>query len=45
MKRALTTLSLIALATVAYAGVEVTTNPRLHCVLPASAEIASALDL
>jgi len=45
MKRTLTALSLIALATVAYAGVEVTTNPDLHCLLPASPQIAGALDL
>jgi hypothetical protein len=45
MKKLLTALSLAVLATVSWAGVEVTTNPELACALPASPEIASALDL
>jgi hypothetical protein len=45
MKHALTALSLVALATIAYAGVEVTTNPELRCALQASPQVAVALDL
>ena len=43
MKRTLTALSLVALATVAYAGVEVTTNPELNQCLLTSPAIADAL--
>ena len=43
MKRTLTALSLVALATVAYAGVEVTTNPAFHQAMQACPGIAGAL--
>ena len=45
MKTVASTLLLAALISVAYAGVEVTTNPDLRCVVKASPEVAHALYL